>query len=254
MSPSKNWYAVLTADVLYSKNLTSRQKLLVAVVANLANEKGYCFASNSHFADMMQCSVRSIQRDLDVLEAEGFLGRVVKLKHNGEVEFRILTPMTPASLVVTPVTGGGDTDDTGGGVTDVTYNNKDYLITNSKSEEHAHEDSDASINCKKEEASSPQSPPSPNPKFKKPTLEELKEYANKQGYTWDVGHFYDYYESNGWKVGKSQMKSWESAMRNWDRNEKKFNSNSLKTVHKKQGSTFNQHLSQAERLKNSGVI
>lgn len=35
--------------------------------------------------------------------------------------------------------------------------------------------------------------------------------------------FYDYFESNGWKVGgKAPMKDWKAAARNWCRNEKTF--------------------------------
>jgi hypothetical protein len=35
--------------------------------------------------------------------------------------------------------------------------------------------------------------------------------------------FYDYFESNGWKVGgKAPMRDWKAAARNWCRNEKTF--------------------------------
>ena len=30
--------------------------------------------------------------------------------------------------------------------------------------------------------------------------------------------FYDYYESNGWKVGKNAMKDWKACVRTWERN------------------------------------
>ena len=35
--------------------------------------------------------------------------------------------------------------------------------------------------------------------------------------------FFDYYTANGWKVGKNPMKDWKSAVRNWKRNNNKFN-------------------------------
>lgn len=89
----KSWYAVITADVLYDKSLTARQKLLMAVISNMANEKGYCFASNKYLSELMGVSISSVQRDLSVLE-ENYLNRVVKLKPNGEVEYRALTPVS----------------------------------------------------------------------------------------------------------------------------------------------------------------
>jgi hypothetical protein len=115
---NKNWYAVITADILYDKRLNSRQKVLMAVISNLSNEKGYCFASNDHFSEMLNCSISSIQRDLSVLEESKYLGRVVKLRPNGEVEIRVLTPIAPMNLP-------HSTDDMGGGSTGAMYNNKD---------------------------------------------------------------------------------------------------------------------------------
>lgn len=63
--------------------------------------------------------------------------------------------------------------------------------------------------------------------FKKPTEEEVMEYGFAFfGDEFDVGEgqaFYDYFESNGWKVsGKSSMKDWQAALRNWHRNKEKF--------------------------------
>ncbi|MCD8211050.1 MAG: hypothetical protein LUC37_05850, partial [Prevotella sp.] len=36
----------------------------------------------------------------------------------------------------------------------------------------------------------------------------------------DPEHFYDYYESVGWKVGIKDMKDWKRAIANWQRMEK----------------------------------
>jgi len=34
----------------------------------------------------------------------------------------------------------------------------------------------------------------------------------------EIAKFYDYYESNGWCVGRVKMRSYEAALRNWKRN------------------------------------
>jgi hypothetical protein len=54
-------------------------------------------------------------------------------------------------------------------------------------------------------------------KFVKPTLEELKAYIAENGYTFSAEAFMDYYESNGWKVGRNPMKSWQATCRTWQR-------------------------------------
>jgi predicted phage replisome organizer len=56
------------------------------------------------------------------------------------------------------------------------------------------------------------------PVFKKPSLNDLIEYIQAQGYSVDPEHWLDYYESNGWMVGKNKMKDWKAAVRTWQRN------------------------------------
>lgn len=55
-------------------------------------------------------------------------------------------------------------------------------------------------------------------KFKKPTIEEIKQYCSERNNKIDAEHFYDYYESNGWKVGRNPMKDWKATIRTWERN------------------------------------
>jgi len=51
----------------------------------------------------------------------------------------------------------------------------------------------------------------------RPTIEDVKNYAGGVGLIIDAGAFIDHYESNGWKVGRAQMKDWRAAVRNWCR-------------------------------------
>lgn len=56
--------------------------------------------------------------------------------------------------------------------------------------------------------------------FKKPTLDECKHYFVERNYhnaNYEAEKFFDFYESKGWKVGKSPMKNWKSASGNWNR-------------------------------------
>ncbi|MBF1085064.1 phage replisome organizer N-terminal domain-containing protein [Solobacterium sp.] len=55
-------------------------------------------------------------------------------------------------------------------------------------------------------------------RFEKPTLSEIKAYCIERNNNVDAQHFYDYYESNGWKVGKNSMKNWQAAVRTWEKN------------------------------------
>ena len=65
----------------------------------------------------------------------------------------------------------------------------------------------------------------PAPKIP-PTFAEVKLFfEEKDTPLSEAERFFDHYESNGWLVGgKSKMKNWEAAARNWLKNSKKFNS------------------------------
>ena len=55
--------------------------------------------------------------------------------------------------------------------------------------------------------------------FHPPTQEEVQEYVSENGYNVDASRFVDYYASKGWMVGKTKMKDWKAAVRNWSRSE-----------------------------------
>ena len=75
----------------------------------------------------------------------------------------------------------------------------------------------------------------PTKKFTKPTIEQLKEYCLEQGLDKvDCQKFYDYYESNGWKVGKNPMKDWKATLRNWQRTATNNNNNGNSNPTKKE--------------------
>lgn len=53
-------------------------------------------------------------------------------------------------------------------------------------------------------------------RFVKPTVEEIADYCAERKNGIDPQRFFDYYESNGWMVGKTHMKDWKAAVRNWE--------------------------------------
>lgn len=53
-------------------------------------------------------------------------------------------------------------------------------------------------------------------RFKPPTLEKCMDCFQEAGSTTDEGEkFFNFYESKGWMVGRSKMKNWKAAARNW---------------------------------------
>jgi len=71
-------------------------------------------------------------------------------------------------------------------------------------------------------------PATPSPatqvkRFTKPTLADVQAYCAERGNSVDAQKFVDYYESNGWRVGKNAMKDWRAAVRTWERNNQQVN-------------------------------
>lgn len=65
-------------------------------------------------------------------------------------------------------------------------------------------------------------------RFVKPTEDEVRTYCAEQGYAdVDPAQFVDYYEAKGWTVGRSPMRDWKSAVRNWHRRNQSGGSSAL---------------------------
>jgi hypothetical protein len=86
-------------------------------------------------------------------------------------------------------------------------------------------DSQMTVKCLSNACQMLGSPPSPSPSpctdthlFEAPTIEAVKLQCAKIGLPdTEAQHFLDFYESKGWVVGQTPMKSWAHALSNWKR-------------------------------------
>nr|DAF78121.1 MAG TPA: DnaD like replication protein [Caudoviricetes sp.] len=75
------------------------------------------------------------------------------------------------------------------------------------------------IEIEKEIHSSAKSTTTKRKRFEKPSISDIKQYCIERNNNVNPEQFFDYYESNGWKVGKNSMKDWKAAVRTWERSE-----------------------------------
>lgn len=66
-----------------------------------------------------------------------------------------------------------------------------------------------------QEISAPAKKAAPAKKFIIPTEEHVHNYGMANGL--NLTGFFDFYESNGWKVGKNNMKNWRAAASGWSK-------------------------------------
>lgn len=80
-----------------------------------------------------------------------------------------------------------------------------------KDQEHEHEQEGVSAGGAKKSGR----------RFSPPTLEDVAVYCESRQNGIDPEKFIDYYTAIGWKVGgKSQMKDWRAAVRNWEQRDR----------------------------------
>lgn len=177
-----NYYAIIPASVRYDYELSANAKLLYGEITALCDKYGYCFATNDYFSKLYNVSTKSIS------------SWIKDLKNNGHIEVEILVQGGRRIFL------GGGKKLLGGVEENFHHNNTSNIKENNN------------INIITKESPS---------KFKKPTIEEIEKYCSERKNNIDAEYFFDYYESNGWKVGKNSMKDWKACIRTWERNDRK---------------------------------
>ena len=198
-----NYYAILPSSVRYDNRLKANEKLLYSEITALSNKTGLCYATNKYFADLYEVENETISRWISHLKELNYIDIEIVYKNDSkEIEKRIIKingiPIDKNINTYIPNNQEGYCENNQEGIDEKVKENNTSI-------------NNTSINIKE------------NIKrkvFKKPTLDELKEYCLSSSLSVDYQYFYDYYESNGWRVGKNPMKDWKATLRNWDRKNK----------------------------------
>ena len=91
-----SYYAVLTAEVRYSKVLKPMEKLMYAEITVLANTTGECYATNKYFAELYDVSVETVSRWIANLAKHKFINRRIKYREGSkQIEKRFISLSHP---------------------------------------------------------------------------------------------------------------------------------------------------------------
>lgn len=91
-----------------------------------------------------------------------------------------------------------------------TYKNTSNKDTNNKNKNPYNPQGDSAVQVVEKSTS----------RFTPPTKQQVKQYCLERKNDIDPEEFIDFYQSKGWLVGKTKMKDWKSAIRNWERRRK----------------------------------
>lgn len=93
-----NYYSVIPANVRYDKKLKDKAKLLYGEITALSNKDGYCWATNSYFANLYEVSNTTISTLIKNLVEQGYLeSQIIYKEGSKEIEKRML------KIVHTPI-------------------------------------------------------------------------------------------------------------------------------------------------------
>ena len=189
---------------------THTQKLVLIALADNSNDQRICWPSIDYLAKRCDLSRQGVMNQIESLIAAGILK--VK-KSDGRVNVYELFP-EPVNAV-----------DQSTPLTPPVHAVKDQS-TPSKKPVNA-------VDPNHKEPPFNHQEPSVRARFSKPSMDEIKEQAAKIGLPQhEADKFFNYYESNGWKVGKNAMKSWPHALQNWKNNAPAYTRNGAPTPDK----------------------
>ena len=85
MNEHRGYYAIIPAIVRYDNHLNGNAKLLYGELTALANERGYCWATNQYFANLYNVSKRTIISWLKQLEERNYIKMQIFYKPNSKM-------------------------------------------------------------------------------------------------------------------------------------------------------------------------
>ena len=89
--------------------------------------------------------------------------------------------------------------------------------------------------------------------FKRPTIQDIESYCFERSNKVDPEKFFDYYQANGWNVGKNSMKDWKAAVSTWEKRETEQNKG-RENFSEREGRLLRESLEKTERKKHASKL
>ena len=211
-SEIKNKYSQIPNSVIHDKDLSDGDYRLLILLYSFPNNWKI---NQDYLAQKVKCNRRNVNSKLKRIKEAGYL-EIQKNINKKKKEVDFIYVLKEKDIMSVNDVSVGDYTSVGDVSVGDTYNNTNINNTN---------------NINNELNNIIITPQTKSKKFTKPSLEEINNFILENNLKVNGEHFYDYYESNGWKVGKNSMKDWKATLRNWNRNnfnEKSKRSNKTK--------------------------
>lgn len=190
-------FVVIPSAVLDDRRIKAAEKIFFAEIMALSNNTGYCYATNTYFRALYDVSVTTLQGWLANLKKCGYVKiDIIRNDDNSVKERRI----TPYCLDLAPYTENlGESPEILG------EPSPEKLL--SPPPKNCKENNTVLNNTSKNKTYRESRPES---------VEAVRVYCQERNNGVNPEAFFNYYEANGWKVGRNPMKDWKAAVRNWE--------------------------------------
>lgn len=176
-----NGYAICFNEWALDHDIKNDLRLLV-IISSLTAEKGYCYASNKYFAELFNTTEETISRKIKNLEDKNYI--TIEYEKRGTQVISRKIRLTKISM---------DRCQKYQWTVDKNIKENNTNINNTSKKEIYKE------------------------RFKKPSLEDIKEYCLQRNNNVDAQKFFDYYEANNWSDSKgNKVKSWKQKVITWE--------------------------------------
>ncbi len=190
-----NGYALCFNEWALDPDIKNDLRLLV-IISSLTAEKGYCFASNSYFAELFDTTEETISRKIKNLENKNYITIEYEKRGTQVISRKIrLTKISTDDYQKYQWTVDENIKDNNTSINNTSINNKEIY----------------------------------KERFKKPSYEEVKEYCLQRNNNIDPKRFLDFYEANNWTDSKgNKVKSWKQKIITWETHQPKQKTNYIR--------------------------
>ena len=81
----EQWYWIMPNLVLFSKDLTDKQKLLFCLISSLCAEKWFCRATNEYIWELLNADQRTIRRNVSELETKWYITTEIETNNKRKI-------------------------------------------------------------------------------------------------------------------------------------------------------------------------
>lgn len=212
-------FTIIPNLLLEDKNLDWKELGLLVFLLSKPDE---WTVSVQHLAKQRKAGRDAILKSLKLLRDAGYV--VMQRKHEGGVDYTIYDTPQKRETPLTENPVMADENQEPKPEKPLTENPTMGKATNGKSGHIVN--TETTTSTEKERVSTESK--ARTKKFTPPTPEEVQGFAFEKGLNLDG--FFEYYASNGWKVGRNPMVDWRMAAHGWHKRQQQFGSKSPATV------------------------